>query len=153
MMPTFETSTDRSKEDAAADRLGEYWRGNIITSTKYMHHDRQLIENGQRKAIAEIKCRTYSIDYFIEHDYMISAIKVARLQTTAGLHHIVPLIMVSCSDDDFLLDLRDETYRIETRRVNDRATTHAGVVMRDEAMCFFRESRFIPISAVNTLIA
>jgi hypothetical protein len=61
--------------------------------------------------------------------------------------------MVSCSDDDFLLDLRDERYRIETRRVNDRATTHTGVVLRDESMCFFTADRFLPLSAINSIIA
>jgi hypothetical protein len=84
---------------------------------------------------------------------MISTIKVARLQTAAGLRMIVPIIMVACSDDDFLLDLRDERYRIETRRVNDRATTHRDVIMRDESMCFFTADRFLPLSDINTLIA
>jgi hypothetical protein len=83
---------------------------------------------------------------------MISAIKVARLQMSAGLRMIVPLIMVACADDDFLLDLRDESYRIETRRVNDRATTHNGVVMRDESMCFFSLDRFLPLSDIEYLI-
>jgi hypothetical protein len=107
---------------------------------------------GRPKALLEIKCRSYSIDYFRQHDYMISAVKVARLQTSAGLRMVVPLILVSCKDDDFLLDLRDERYRIETRRVNDRATTHAGVVMRDEAMCFFSLDCFLPLSDIEYLI-
>ena len=151
-MPTFETSRDRLREDQACARLGTYWRGEIRTSTQYQHYDRTLYEMGRPKALLEIKCRSYKSDYFRQHDYMISAIKVARLQMSAGLRMIVPLIMVACADDDFLLDLRDESYRIETRRVNDRATTHNGVVMRDESMCFFSLDRFLPLSDIEYLI-
>jgi hypothetical protein len=152
-MRTFETSTDRQREQAAVDRLREHWRGQIESGQMYQHYDRTLSEYRNPKAVLEIKCRTYSYDYFAQHDYMISTIKVARLQTAAGLRMIVPIIMVACSDDDFLLDLRDERYRIETRRVNDRATTHRDVIMRDESMCFFTADRFLPLSDINTLIA
>jgi hypothetical protein len=152
-MRTFETSTDRQREQAAVDRLREHWRGQIESGQMYQHYDRTLSEYRNPKAVLEIKCRTYSYDYFVQHDYMISTIKVARLQTAAGLRMIVPIIMVACSDDDFLLDLRDERYRIETRRVNDRATTHRDVIMRDESMCFFTADRFLPLSDINTLIA
>jgi hypothetical protein len=151
-MPTFETSRDRQSEDDACLRLADHWRGKIVTATKYQHYDRTLYDMGRPKALLEIKCRSYSIDYFRQHDYMISAIKVSRVQMSAGLRMIVPLIMVACKDDDFLLDLRDESYRIETRRVNDRATTHTGVVMRDESMCFFSMDRFIPLTDIGYLI-
>lgn len=151
-MQTFETSSDRKREQAAVDRLREHWRGQIESGQMYQHYDRTLSEYRNPKALLEIKCRTYSYDYFVQNDYMISSIKVVRLQVAAGLRMIVPIIMVSCADDDFLLDLRDERYRIETRRVNDRATTHTGVVMRDESMCFFTADRFLPLSAINSII-
>lgn len=151
-MRTFETSTDRQREQAACDRLASHWRGQIETAPIYQHYDRTITEQGISKGLLEIKCRSYSHDYFAQHDYMISTVKVARLQQSAGLRMIVPIIMVACSDDDFLLDLRDERYRIETRRVNDRATTHTGVIMRDESMCFFTADRFLSLRDINTLI-
>jgi hypothetical protein len=152
-MKVFETSDDRQKEDAACARLASHWRGDIETTEQFYNYDRRLIENGQRKALVEIKCRSYSIDYFREHQYMIGQIKVDRLVRLCDVQRITPLIMVACIDDDFLLDLRDKHYWVQMRRVNDRATTHAGVIMRDEAMCFFAPHRFLPLSAIDTLIA
>ena len=151
-MGVFETSDDRQREDAACARLACHWRGDIETTEKFNHYDRRLIEHGQRKALVEIKCRSYSMDYIAEHHYMIGQVKVDLLVRLCAAQRITPLIMVACSDDDFLLDLRDRHYRVEMRRVNDRATTHAGVVMRDEAMCFFMPHRYLPLSAIDSLI-
>ena len=152
-MKVFETSDDRQKEDAACARLASHWRGDIETTEQFNNYDRRLTENGQRKALVEIKCRSYSINYFRDHQYMIGQIKVDRLVRLCDAQRIAPVIMVACIDDDFLLDLRDNDYSVQMRRVNDRATTHAGVVMRDEAMCFFAPDRFLTLSAIDTLIA
>lgn len=152
-MKVFETSDDRAREDAACARLASHWRGDIEITEQFDHYDRRLTEHGQRKGLVEIKCRSYSINYFIEHHYMIGQIKVDRLVRLCYAQRVAPLIMVACKDDDFLLDLRDKHYRVEMRRVNDRATTRAGVVMRDEAMCFFVPNRFISLSAIDTLIS
>jgi len=154
----FETTADRSREQAAADRLAHEWRaayptGRAVPSEQFEHHDLSLIDGGNYlRAIVEIKCRNYNYRYFADRHYMISAVKVARLQMAAGLRLCRPLIMVSCDDDDFLLDLNREEYWIETRRVNDRGTTHDGIVMRDEEMCFFSAASFLHITQIRSII-
>ena len=151
-MPIFETSTDREKEDAACARLASHWRGDIETTEQFNHYDRRLTEHGKKKAVLEIKCRSYDLDYFVQHHYMIGQIKVDRLCRLAEIQKIKPLILVACRDDDMLLDLSDRHYRVETRKVNDRASTHAGVVMRDESMCFFTPNRFLSLADINSLL-
>lgn len=151
-MRIFETSADRLNENAACARLGEHWRGSIVETQVFEQYDRRLVADGRCVALVEIKCRSYPMGYFSQHRYMIGKIKVDELVRRSSAVKAAPIIMVACTDNDFLLDLRDTHYSVEMRRVNDRATTHQGVVMRDEPMCFFMSHRFLPITAISRII-
>ncbi len=74
--------------------------------------------------------------------------------TAAKRRQAVPLIMVVCEDDDFLLDLRDET-GVSVRsvnRINDRWYDESGeTIWQSEDMVLFSGSRFLPLFAMPSL--
>jgi len=151
-MVTYETDADQSREELAAQRLATHFRGTMVRSAKYEPYDRVLYdENRVVCALLEIKCRDYPYDYLSENDYMLSERKVMEIRLLAGACNVVPLLMVACLDRDFMLDLGDDSYRVETRCVNDRAVTHQGVIMRDERMCFWSAHHFRRTEDINWL--
>jgi hypothetical protein len=63
--------------------------------------------------------------------------------------------MVVCTDDDFLLDLRDETgQNLRRLPMNDRQHDHhtGEPVMRDEWLVAFTGARFLPLFALPSLL-
>jgi hypothetical protein len=111
--------------------------------------------NGGVAAVVEIKVRTYPLEYFAAHRFMLSYHKVKTLNAVAKQRSCVALIMVACDDDDFVIDLRDETgMSIERRRTwGNRANVETGErLQHEEDVCLFAGSRFIPLWAVRSLL-
>lgn len=153
---TWETSEHLLGEHRAADRIAQHWRGRVIPAPQYETYDRILSDiDGSTAALVEIKVRTYSIDFFIEHLFMLSRHKVRSLTQAARQKHAVPLVLVVCADDDFMLDLRDESgMRIETRRTwGNHADSNTGERLHHvEEVCLFSGSRFLPLFTLPRLL-
>jgi len=153
----YESRESLLKEHAAADRIRQHWRGSVLPAQQYEPYDRILTEpDGTTAALVEIKVRNYDIQYLIEQRYMISYSKVRSLIHAAKRRQCVPLIMVVCSDDDFLLDLRDETGQTirSVNRINDRHFDDRSgeTLWQAEHMVLFSGSRFIPLFALGGLL-
>lgn len=151
----YESATSLLLEQRAADRLAPYWRGRILPAAQYEPYDRVLVDlDGSTAALVEIKVRHYELRYFVEHKYMISRSKCRSLNQAAKSRQAVPLIMVVCDDDDFLLDLRDET-GVSVRsvnRINDRWYDESGeTIWKSEDMVLFSGSRFLPLFTLPSL--
>lgn len=153
---TYETAENLAHEHAAADRLARQWRGVVIPSEQYEPYDRVLVDrDGSTAALCEIKVRNYDLRFFVEHHYLLSLSKVKSLRHAAGRRDAVPLVMVACSDDDFLLDLRDESgTSLRRLPMNDRQHDHrtGAPVMREEWMVAFAGARFMPLDALGSLL-
>jgi hypothetical protein len=153
---TYETTENLLKEQNAAVRLGQWWRGRILPSEQYASFDRVLVDlDGSTAALVEIKVRNYEMQFFIERHYLLSLSKVKSLRAAAKQRQAVPLVMVVCNDDDFLLDLRDESgTSLRKLPMNDRQHDHrtGEPVMRDEFMVAFAGSRFLPLFTLPRLL-
>lgn len=152
----FENSDTLLREQFAADRMSRHWRGVTIAAEKYLPYDRVLIDaDGSTAALVEIKIRHYEMRYFIEHHYLLSLSKVKSLRHAAKRRDAVPIVMVACEDDDFLLDLRDESgTSLRKLPMNDRwYDERTGVTqMREEWLVAFFGSRFLPLDEINRLL-
>lgn len=172
----YENDESMAHEQQAALRMQQHWRGLVRPAEQFLPYDRVLIDtDGRTAALVEIKVRTYPMQFFIERRYMISHSKVRSLCAAAKQRQCVPLIMVVCSDDDFIIDLRDET-GVSVKQVdaiNDRwYDDRAGVTVqqvdrmnhnyvdadtgdiqwRAETMLFFAGHRFVPLFALPSLL-
>jgi hypothetical protein len=153
----WETATSLLFEQRATDRLATYWRGRILPAAQYESFDRVLCDtDGSTAALLEIKVRHYELRYFVAHKYMLSLSKVRSLRAAAKQRNAVPLVMVVCEDDDFLLDLRDESgTAIRTvKRINDRwyDETDGETIWQPEEMMLFSGSRFLPLFTLPNLL-
>ena len=152
---TWESTEHLLNEKNAAQRLANKWHGACVTTSQFAAFDRVLMHpNGVEAALVEIKVRTYPLDYFAMHRFMLSYHKVKTLKQYARQRLSIPLVMVACSDDDFLLDLRDETgMSIEQRRtwgnMANKVTNERQHHVED--VCLFAGARFIPLFALQTL--
>ena len=111
--------------------------------------------DGRVAALVEIKVRTYPLEYFAAHRFMLSYHKVRTLIQTSKQRGCVPIVMVACADDDFIIDLRDETGQtIERRRTwGNHANVETGARQQhEEEVCLFAGGRFIPLWAVQSLL-
>lgn len=153
---TYETSTNMLHEHQAAARLAKHWRGRVLNTEQYAAFDRVLIDtDGSTAALVEIKVRNYDMQFFIEHHYLLSHSKVRTLRLAAKQRQAVPLVMVVCNDDDFLLDLRDESgTSLKRLPMNDRQLDHhtGQPIMRDEFMMAFAGARFMPLFTLPSII-
>ena len=153
---TYETAANLLLEQRAADRLARHWRGRCLTTEQYESFDRRLIEpDGRTAALVEIKVRNYDIEFMVTHQYLLSLSKVKSLLAAAKRRAAVPLVMVVCTDDDFLLDLRDETgQNLRRLPMNDRQHDHhtGEPVMRDEWLVAFSGARFLPLFTLPSLL-
>jgi len=117
---TWETISHVLDEKNAANRLAQHWHGSCVTTSQFAPFDRVLMHPlGGVAAVVEIKVRTYPLEYFAAHRFMLSYHKVKTLKAIAKQRSCVALIMVACKDDDFVIDLRDETgMTIERRKID-----------------------------------
>ena len=155
-MHTYETSENLLLETQAANRLSRHWRGIVRPSEPYQSYDRVLVDtDGSTAALVEIKVRNYEMQFFIERHFLISLSKVRTLTYACRQRQCVPLLMIACKDDDFLLDLRDET-GMSLRRLpmNDRQLDHhtGQPIIRDEYMVAFAGARFLPLFTLPSLL-
>ena len=152
----YENADSLAHEQHAALRMQQHWRGLIRPADQFMPYDRVLVDtDGSTAALVEIKVRTYPMQFFIERRYMISHSKVRSLRAAAKQRQSVPLIMVVCSDDDFIIDLRDETgISISVvSAINDRwYDDKTGFTdERSEHMAHFAGHRFLPLFTLPSL--
>ena len=152
----FENAESLLHESSAAQRLQQHWRGVIVDAEQYKPFDRIMIDSdGSVAALVEIKVRHYDLRFFVEHHYLLSLSKVKSLRAAAKLQRAVPLVMVVCSDHDFLLDLRDESgTSLKNLPMNDRWYDEQSNVtqIRNEWLVSFAGSRFLPISALSSVL-
>lgn len=152
----WETFDHLVGEKNAANRLAKQWHGACVGTSQFAPFDRVLMHpNGRTAAVVEIKVRQYPLEYFATHRFMLSYHKVKTLNAIAKQRSCVPLIMVACIDDDFVIDLRDETgVSIEQRRTwGNYADTSTGERLKHtEDVCLFAGGRFIPLWAVRSLL-
>lgn len=153
---TWETISHVLDEKNAANRLAQHWHGSCVTTSQFAPFDRVLMHPlGGVAAVVEIKVRTYPLEYFAAHRFMLSYHKVKTLNTVAKQRSCVALIMVACQDDDFVIDLRDETgMTIERRKTwGNRASVDTGERLHhEEDVCLFAGARFIPLWAIRSLL-
>jgi len=153
---TWETVDHVIGEKHAADRLSAQWNGACVATSQFAPFDRVLMHaNGRTAAIVEIKVRRYPLEYFAAHRFMLSYHKVKTLNAIAKQRSCVALIMVACDDDDFVIDLRDETGMTVEQRVtwgNYADTTTGERLKHVEDVCLFAGARFIPLWAVRSLL-
>lgn len=152
----YETAANLLAEHQAAQRLAQHWRGRVIATGQFAAFDRVLIDtDGSTAALVEIKVRNYDMQFFIEKKYLLSYSKVRTLRAVAQQRRAVPLVMVVCNDDDFLLDLRDESgTSLKRLPMNDRQLDHhtGQPVMREEFMVAFAGARFMPLFTLPSLL-
>ncbi len=152
----YESAENLADEQQAALRVQQHWRGLVREAEQYLPYDRVLVDtDGRTAALLEIKVRHYPMRFFIDRNYMISHSKVRSLCAAAKQRQSVPLIMVVCDDDDFLIDLRDETgISISVvPAINDRwYDEHTGITdERSEHMAHFAGHRFLPLFTLPNL--
>jgi hypothetical protein len=152
----YETQQSLLREHQAAARIAQHWQGRVLPAEQYECFDRRLVtSDGRTAALVEIKWRNYDLQYMVEHHYLLSLSKVRSLRQAAKQRQCVPLVMVCCTDDDFLLDLRDETGQsIRRLPLNDRWYDErtGATQMREEHMVAFAGGRFIPLFAIGDLL-
>ena len=153
---TWETTDHVFAEKQAAERLARHWHGACVTTSQYAAFDRVLMRpEGTTAAIVEIKVRTYSLEYFAAHRFMLSWHKVKTLNLVAQQRRCAPIVMVACADDDFIIDLRDETgITVERRRTwgNYADATTGQRQQHVEDVCLFAGARFLPLWTLRSVI-
>jgi len=153
---TWETVDHLIGEKHAANRLARQWEGACVTTSQFAPFDRVLMRaDGHTAAIVEIKVRHYPIEYFAAHRFMLSYHKVKTLKAIAKQRNCVALVMVACTDDDFVIDLRDETGMSIERRVTwgNHADSRTGERLKHvEDVCLFTGGRFVPLWAMRSLL-
>jgi len=152
----FESSESLLREQRAADRLAAHWRGRCVAAEQYESFDRRLDESdGTTAALVEIKIRNYDTEFMVTHHYLLSLSKVKSLRAQAAQRRCLPLVMVALIDDDFLLDLRDETgQHLRRLPMNDRYFDErtGETQMRDEWLVAFTGARFLPLFTLPSLL-
>ncbi len=153
---TWESTEHLLHEKNAAQRLANKWHGACVTTSQFAAFDRVLIHpQGGAAALVEIKVRSYTLEYFAQHRFMLSYHKVKTLKQNARQRACVPLVMVACVDEDFLIDLRDETgMSIEQKKTwGNMADKVTGARQHHvEDVCLFAGARFIPLFALQSLL-
>lgn len=150
---TWETPEHVVAETRAAERLSREWCGQVVATSQFAPFDRVLTyDDGRTAAIVEIKVRNFTIDYFAAHRYWVSWHKVKTLKHHARQRSCTPIIMVACIDDDYFIDLRDESGMTIERRTTtgNYADAQTGErLKRVEDVCVFAGDRLIPLWALR----
>jgi len=123
-------------------RVQQHWRGLVRPAELYEPHDAVLVNtDGSTAALISVLVRDRSMQHYIEHRLPVEYETVRSLRFACrARQRCVPLIMVVCDDDDFLLDLRDES-GISVQKVSD-----------DRTCLMYSGARFLPLFTLPSLL-
>jgi len=125
----------------SAHRVQQHWRGLIRPAEPYQPFDLVLVDtDGSTAALMAILVRDGTMQHHIEQRLPVAYQTVRSLRVACRERRCVALIMVVCDDDDFLLDLRDES-GITVRQIS---TTENCLV--------YAGSRFLPLFTLPSLL-
>jgi len=125
----------------SAHRVQQHWRGLIRPAEPYQPYDLVLVDtDGSTAALMAILVRDGTMQHHIEQRLPVAYQTVRSLRVACRERRCVALIMVVCDDDDFLLDLRDESgITVRQIRYNENCLVYA---------C----SRFLPLFTLPSLL-
>ena len=125
----------------SAHRVQQHWRGLIRPAEPYQPYDLVLVDtDGSTAALMAILVRDGTMQHHIEQRLPVAYETVRSLRVACRERRCVALIMVVCDDDDFLLDLRDES-GITVRQIS---TT--------ETCLMYAGGRFLPLFTLPSLL-
>jgi len=124
-----------------AHRVQQHWRGYVAVAEPYLAHDLVLVDtDGGTAALIAVLVRDGTMQHHIEQRLQVTYETVRSLRRSARERGCVALILVVCDDDDFLLDLRDESgVTVRQIRYNENCLVYAG-------------SRFLPLFTLPSLV-
>jgi len=125
----------------SAHRVQQHWRGLIRPAEPYQPFDLVLVDtDGSTAALMAILVRDGTMQHHIEQRLPVAYQTVRSLRVACRERRCVALIMVVCDDDDFLLDLRDESgITVRQIKYNENCLVYAG-------------SRFLPLFTLPSLL-
>ena len=122
-------------------KLQQHWRGIVRPAEPYQSFDLVLVDtDGSTAALVTTKDLSHTMDYWIEQRLPLSYETVRSLRVACRERKAVPLIMVACQDDEFLIDLRDES------GVSVRQLSH------DTNCLVYAGARFLPLFTLPRLL-
>lgn len=125
----------------SAHRVQQHWRGLVRPAEPYQPFDLVLVDtDGSTAALMKVLVREGSMQHHIEQRLPVSYETVRWLRLGARERRSIALIMVVCDDDDFLLDLRDES------GVSVRQITY------DQNCLVYSGARFLPLFTLPSLL-
>ena len=125
----------------SAQRLQQHWRGVVRPAEPYQAHDLVLVDrDGSTAALVTVTVRNGSMQHYIEQRLPVAYETVRAIRLAARQRRCVALIMVVCDDDDFLLDLRDES-GISVRQIS-----------HDHNCLMYAGGRFLPLFTLPSLL-
>jgi hypothetical protein len=96
MRPTYETASDRQREQSAAERFAAHFGGELINFPPMARVDKLLMIGGKMRALMEVKCRTHKFGHY--DTYMLSAEKYMTLLRASRDFNIAGLVVVGFTD-------------------------------------------------------
>ena len=125
MRPIYETKQDKHNEAVVAKYITEKYGGTYVPSEGLAPFDGTLLSHGRPRALVEIKVRTNTSSTYAT--YMISAVKVDAVITTAKEQGLIPFLVVKFTDgifitklvEDFKRDLGGRYDRGDTRDIEE----------------------------------
>lgn len=125
----------------SAHRLQRHWRGLVRPAETYQPYDLVLVDtDGSTAALVRTIVRDGSMQHHIEQRLPVAYETVRWLRLAARERKTIALIMVVCDDDDFLLDLRDES-GITVRQIS-----------HDTNCLVYASARFLPLFTLPSLL-
>lgn len=125
----------------SAYRLQQHWRGLVRPAETYQPYDLVLVDtDGSTAALVRVIVRDGSMQEHIEQRLPVAYETVRWLRQSARERKTRSLIMVVCDDDDFLLDLRDES-GITVKQIS-----------HDQNCLMYSGSRFLPLFTLPSLL-
>lgn len=125
----------------SAHRVQQHWRGLVRPAEPYQPFDLVLVDtDGSTAALMTVIVRDGSMQEHIEQRLPVAYETVRSLRLACRERRCVALVMVVCDDDDFLLDLRDES-GITVRQIS-----------HDQNCLVYSGARFLPLFTLPSLL-
>lgn len=125
----------------SAHRVQQHWRGLVRPAEPYQPFSLVLVDtDGSTAALISVLVRTGSMQHHIERRLPVAYETVRALRVVCRERRAIPLLMVVCDDDDFLIDLRDES-GVSVRQITST-----------ENCLLYAGARFLPLFTLPSLL-